>query len=60
MNELDGDEESGFVKTSMNLEDEYSERLDDSLNEFYLWHGSSPEGVEPAPWTIKSDFHETD
>ena len=45
MNELDGDVEFGFVKTTMHLEDEYAERLEESLNEFYLWHGSSPAAV---------------
>lgn len=35
----------GEVKTSMFLEECYLDRLDPSVNEFYLWHGSSPTAV---------------
>lgn len=40
---LDGDQEHGFVKTHL---EGLSDVLDESINELYLFHGSSPEGAQ--------------
>jgi len=45
VNALDDDPDHGFVKTSEHMDDTYNERLDMEVNEYYLWHGTSPEGA---------------
>merc|ERR1712137_1530077 len=43
--ELNGDHENGQVKTQQYLSESFALRLDDQVNEFYLWHGTSGEGA---------------
>ena len=38
VNMLDDNPDAGFVQTSENMDDEYNERLDSTINEHYLWH----------------------
>lgn len=45
VNELDGDPGDGFVRTQELLDRKFAEYLDSSLNEHYLWHGTTPEGA---------------
>eukprot|EP00928_Gymnodinium_smaydae_P057798 TRINITY_DN41019_c0_g1_i1.p1 TRINITY_DN41019_c0_g1~~TRINITY_DN41019_c0_g1_i1.p1 ORF type:complete len:457 (-),score=48.50 TRINITY_DN41019_c0_g1_i1:56-1426(-) len=45
VNELYGDSQQGEVKTLVHLKEDFSERLDASINEYYLWHGTTPEGA---------------
>eukprot|EP00927_Polykrikos_kofoidii_P086963 TRINITY_DN9897_c0_g2_i1.p1 TRINITY_DN9897_c0_g2~~TRINITY_DN9897_c0_g2_i1.p1 ORF type:complete len:539 (+),score=59.72 TRINITY_DN9897_c0_g2_i1:99-1715(+) len=46
INELDGNPETGHVRTVELLDPEYQQRLDTAqVNEFYLWHGTTPEGA---------------
>lgn len=43
--DLDGDPEHGHIKTEQRLSEEFAERTEASINEFYLWHGTSQEGA---------------
>lgn len=45
VNELDGNPSKGFVKTQESLENSFIKQLDPSVNEHYLWHGTTPEGA---------------
>eukprot|EP00927_Polykrikos_kofoidii_P086962 TRINITY_DN9897_c0_g1_i2.p1 TRINITY_DN9897_c0_g1~~TRINITY_DN9897_c0_g1_i2.p1 ORF type:complete len:539 (+),score=70.13 TRINITY_DN9897_c0_g1_i2:45-1661(+) len=46
VNELDGNPETGHVRTLDLLDPEYARHLDTAqVNEFYLWHGTTPEGA---------------
>lgn len=45
VNLLDGNPDSGNVRTSEVLGASFMEHLDSSVNEFYLWHGTTPEGA---------------
>jgi len=45
VNELDGNPAKGFVKTQESLESSFIKQLDPSLNEHFLWHGTTPEGA---------------
>eukprot|EP00929_Paragymnodinium_shiwhaense_P108258 TRINITY_DN7458_c0_g1_i1.p1 TRINITY_DN7458_c0_g1~~TRINITY_DN7458_c0_g1_i1.p1 ORF type:complete len:587 (-),score=53.16 TRINITY_DN7458_c0_g1_i1:79-1839(-) len=45
VNELDGNPDTGFVRTQELMEDQYKQRLDARVNEHYLWHGTTPEGA---------------
>lgn len=46
VNELDGTPEDGFVRTQGVLDESYTAHLDATINEFYLWHGTTPEGAK--------------
>lgn len=45
VNSLDGNPETGFVKTHTFLDPVLQEQLDPRLNEHFLWHGTTPEGA---------------
>eukprot|EP00931_Biecheleriopsis_adriatica_P090336 TRINITY_DN64339_c0_g1_i1.p1 TRINITY_DN64339_c0_g1~~TRINITY_DN64339_c0_g1_i1.p1 ORF type:complete len:935 (-),score=172.18 TRINITY_DN64339_c0_g1_i1:31-2433(-) len=45
VNELDGQSESGFVRTVEAMAEQDVESLEASLNECYLWHGTTVEGA---------------
>lgn len=43
--ELDGTPDKGSVRTQDALDVAHTEHLDATQNEFYLWHGTTPEGA---------------
>ena len=45
VNELDENPDHGFVKTHESLDPQYHDRLDENINEYYLFHGTSPAGA---------------
>jgi hypothetical protein len=45
VNELDGSPDCGSVRTQEVLDASHTEHLDKNVNEFYLWHGTTPEGA---------------
>jgi hypothetical protein len=47
VNALDGDDDetTGIVCTYEHLDEQFKDRLDESVNEHYLFHGTSPEGA---------------
>lgn len=44
--DLDGDSKHGHVATEKHLTEAFADRTDNSINEFYLWHGTSQKGAQ--------------